>query len=258
MATKRKNTALKPKAKQSDNAAVYKVMAALFLLCFGWLALRALRRYYPTVAGIERLYPVLPFIFWGGFALCLVCAVVLLVLRKHAVIRAILPWCVFLFGMVGVTALSMTLELTEGFYTLYFLWGLVFVQYIIYQLYRWEFFLFSLPTISAGFLFFLLKAGFSGSMRNTLPLVISILSLICTALIACMAARNKGCLMWRKKRIRVFSKNYNPLLHYVVVALWIICIAASFILGDLFAFYCMFAAIAVEFIAAVYYTFQLN
>ena len=26
----------------------------------------------------------------------------------------------------------------------------------------------------------------------------------------------------------------------------------------LFAYYCMFAAIAVEFVAAVYYTFQLN
>ena len=33
---------------------------------------------------------------------------------------------------------------------------------------------------------------------------------------------------------------------------------AVLFLGSLFAYYCMFGAIAVEFIAAVYYTFQLN
>ena len=51
---------------------------------------------------------------------------------------------------------------------------------------------------------------------------------------------------------------------YLISALWLICIAfvllLSFVSGlsGLFSYCCMFAAIAVEFIAAVYYTFQLN
>ena len=257
MANKKNATAIKNKAKQSDNSVVYKVMAGLFFLCIGLVSLRALRRYYPTISGIEKLYPLLPYMIWGGFGLCIVGAAAWL-FWKHPVSKAVSPWFTFLFGMVGLTAVSMKLEFTDGFYMLYFVWGFVFMQYIIYQLYRWDFFLFSLPTAAAGFLFFQMKSDFTICLRNVLPLVIVIASLICTALIAAICARNKGCLIFKKKRIRFFPKTYNPFLHYIVVALWVICVLAAFILGDLFAFYCMFAAIAVEFIAAVYYTFQLN
>ena len=255
MANKKNNAGVK--VKKSDNSVVYKVMVGLLLLCIGLVALRALRRYYPTMSGLEQIYPMLPYLLWGGFGLCLAGAAAWLFWKKP-VVQLIAPWFTFLFGMVGMTALSMRLEFTDGFYMLYFIWGLVFVQYIIYQLYRWDFFFFSLPTVAAGFLFFQMKSEFTISLRNMVPLVIVIASLICTALVAAICARNKGCLTWGKKRTRMFPKAYTPFLHYVVVVLWVICVLAAFILGDLFAFYCMFAAIAVEFIAAVYYTFQLN
>ena len=258
MASKKSNTAQKAKVQQADNSVVYKVMAALFALCFGLIELRALRRYYPTIAGLEKLYPLLPYFLYGGFALCVISLAVLLILRKSNVAKAICPWCAFVFGMVGLTGLSMTKEFTDGFYTLYFLWGIVFVQYIIYQLYRWEFFLFSLPTVSAGFLFFQLTAPFSVTLRHMIPLAVAVASLVCAVLVPVLASKNKGCLTIKGKRVRIFPKTYNPFLHYIVVGLWVICILAAFLLGGLFAYYCMFAAIAVEFIAAVYYTFQLN
>lgn len=246
-----------PKRKQADSFAVYKVTAALVLLCVGIFALRALHNHYTTIGGQELLDPMRGAIVGFGFGLCAICAVVMAV-WKNTVCRVILPWLVFIFAMVGVTGLSMQAEFTYGFSLLYFLWAFVLVQYIIYQLYRWEFFLFSLPTVAAGFLFYQIKSGFSMSMRNLLPLILAIVSLVCVVVFAFMASRNKGCLVFGKTRIRLFSKNYNPFLHYLVAALWIICIPAALLLGSLFSFYCMFAAIAVEFIAAVYYTFQLN
>ena len=141
---------------------------------------------------------------------------------------------------------------------LYFLWGGLLLQYIIYQLYRWEFFLASLPTAAAGFLFYQYRNGFALSARNLLPLIVTAVILIGVIWIAVNAAGNNGQVVLGSKSYRLFSKRYNPFLHYLVCALWIVCIPAAILLGSLFSFYCMFAAIAVEFIAAVYYTFQLN
>ena len=44
----------------------------------------------------------------------------------------------------------------------------------------------------------------------------------------------------------------------ITCAVWLVCFLACLLLGATFAYYCMFAAIAFELIAAVYYTFQLK
>ena len=44
----------------------------------------------------------------------------------------------------------------------------------------------------------------------------------------------------------------------MVCALWLVCLLLCYVLGASFAYYCMFAAIAFELVAAVYYTFQLK
>ena len=48
------------------------------------------------------------------------------------------------------------------------------------------------------------------------------------------------------------------MLFYFICVLWAVVLAACLIFGSGFAFYAMFAAIAVELIGAVYYTFQLK
>lgn len=251
------NTKNNPAKRKSDNSVVYKVTLALVLLCIGILALRKVHDYYSTVGGQQVLDSLRGIIALVGFGLSAV-GIALLCVWKNPIHRTVTPWLVLVFAMAGMTGLSMLAEYTYGFSLLYFLWALVLVQYIIYLLYRWEFFLLSLPTAAAGFLFYQMKAGFSLSLRNMLPLVLTIVSLVCLVLVSVSASKNKGCVVMGSARVRLFSKSYNPFLHYVVAALWAICIPASFLLGGLFAFYCMFAAIAVEFIAAVYYTFQLN
>ena len=243
--------------KQSENAVVYNVTIALMLLCLGLVALRKLHNTFATVGGMAFLEPLLPIAIGVGFVLCLAC-IALYIFRKTPASSALAPWLAFLFGSVGVVALSMKIEYTFGFPVLYFLWGAVLVQYIIYQLYRWEFFLFSLPTAAAGFLFYLFRNGVFFSAKSILLLIATAIIIIAVLWIANNAARNKGQLVMGKKSIRLFSKRYSPFLHYLVAALWAVCLLAAIILGGLFSFYCMFAAIAVEFIAAVYYTFQLN
>jgi len=256
MATKTSNKRNVQK-KQSDNSAVYKVIAALALLCVGLVALRRVHGTYSTIGGMALIEPLLPALIGIGFGLCAVC-IALYVFVKKPLVRILAPWLIFIFAMAGITALSMKVEYTFGFPMLYFLWGAALLQYIIYQLYRWEFFFASLPTAAAGFLFYQYRNGFAFSARNILPLLVTIIILVGVILIAGSTSRNKGQLVICGRSVRMFSKRYNPFLHYLVCALWIACIPASILLGSLFSFYCMFAAIAVEFIAAVYYTFQLN
>lgn len=146
----------------------------------------------------------------------------------------------------------------EDFPFLYFLSVAIAVQYMIYQLYRWEFFLFSLSTVTAGGLFFSLRSGIYWTGKNIVLLVILALVLIGTAAIAWKTSQDKGWLALGQKRVRLLPAKSTPILIIVADVLWLVCTVAALLLGGLFAYYCMFAAIAVEFIAAVYYTFQLN
>ena len=250
----------KTQSKRSDNTA-YKVVLALVLLCGGLMFLENLGDYCAQIRGIFGLLPKARLIATIGFIACAVFTVVFvltLTVWKNRICVAVMPWLMFISAMAGITGLSMQKEAFEGFYLLYFLWAFVLVQYIIYQLYHWEFFLFSLPTLTTGFLFFQIKSAYNMNVRFVLPLILAIVSILLVAAVAVMASKNKGCLVFGNTRIRLFSKKYNPFLHYLAVALWGICIPTAFILGGLFTYTCMFAAIAAELIAAVYYTFKLN
>ena len=242
---------------KSDSATVYKVMLALLLFCVSIAVLRNLRAYYSTIGGMEVLDPLTPWIAAVGFAGFAVCAVLLAVMKQKTV-RAVLPWLMTVFAIAGITGVSMRLRWTQDFPTLYFLCCAIMVQYVIYQLYRWEFFLFSLSTMVSGLLFFRFSTGVSWSLFTLLQLLPAVAVLLLTALVAANASRHSGVLLLGKRQVPLFSSRFNPLLIYLADGLWLVCIAAALLLGGLFSYYCMFAAIAVEFIAAVYYTFQLN
>lgn len=243
--------------KKEDNSVVYKVMIALLVLGLSLLGLRALRQFYGTVGGMELLDPMLLWIMIGGFAAGVI-VVVVDVLVKNKISRMILPWVAVLSFLIGLTGLSMHTSWTQGFPMLYFLCFAILSQYIILQLYRWEFFLFSLSTMAAGATFLAYHTGFGGKPWGIVTLIISVCLLVAIALVTYYACSNHGMLVLGKKHITLFPAKSNPLLIYLVVALWMVCIVATIILGGAFAYYCMFAAIAVELIGGVYYTFQLN
>lgn len=257
MGNKKSMTAEKLSRNKADNTVVYKVMVALFLLCGGLMALRSLRATYSTIGGMEIWDARIPWMISLGFACCVLC-VVLSVVWKNKIARMILPWLAGVFAMVGITGVSMKLFWTQGFSVLYFVWVAAMVQVIVYLMYGWEFFLFSLPTVSAGVLFLNFSTGFSMSVWNLCVLLAAAACLLVTVFLAHNGAKHAGMVTLGKKRVLLFSSKYTPTLHYLVCGLWLVCIAAALLLGSLFSYYCMFAAVAVEFIAAVYYTFQLN
>ena len=133
MGNKKEMTAKKLQQSKADSAVVYKVMVALVLLCSGLMGLRSLRAYYGTIGGMEVLDPLTPWIAIVGLAGFVVCGLAL-ILVKHKTVRMILPWCMVVFGLTGVTGLSMKLFWTQGFSMLYFLCCAVLIQYIILQL----------------------------------------------------------------------------------------------------------------------------
>ena len=61
------------------------------------------------------------------------------------------------------------------------------------------------------------------------------------------------------KTFKLFHARFSPTVLYVACTVLACCLIACLLLGSaLFAYYCMFAAIAIELIGAVYYTFQLK
>lgn len=256
MANKKTMTAEKLLKEKADNLVVYQVMAALVLLCGCLAGLRRLRTYYATIGGMEVLDPLTLWIAGIGAAAFVVCFILLLTV-KNKTVRLALPLVSMVFALMAVTGVSMKLFWTQGFSSLYYLCAALFIQYMILQLYRWEFFLFSLSTVSAGFLFFSFRSGFQWTVWNAAVLIAVVVILVGVLIVTKMASKN-GIVKLGKKRIMFFGSKFSPVLLYLVCALWLACLVAALILGGLFAYYCLFAAIAVEFIAAVYYTFQLN
>ena len=258
MAMKQDNSQAKLQKKKSENAVPYQVMAALALLCCALAALRAVKNYYSTVGGFSALYDLTPTVALCGGALALVTLVAAAV-WKNRVARAVLPWLTALGAVIAATGVSMRISWVEGFSFLYYFCGAIAVQYIIFKLYRWEFFLVSLTTILAGGLYFSLSSGMSWPPRTIFLLLALALSVVLSSVLALSAGRRNGTVaLPGKKSVHILGKRPTPVFILAANGLWVLCTAAVLVLGSLFAYYCVFAAIAVEFVAAVYYTFQLN
>ena len=216
-----------------------------------------LDNYYNTVAGFSLLYPLTVWALIGGLAVAVVCAVLLAVSKKPAA-RLLLPWGIGIGLVISLTAHFMRTTMTDNFPMLYLLCGTLMILYIIFQLYRWEFFLFSAVTFAAGCGFYRFSRGIGFNLSSIA--VLGVLLVVCVLACGCMmlASKNKGKLILGKINYKMFSPKFTPLPVYLAAAFWLVCAVAVFFLGSMFAYYCMFAAIAAEFIAAVYYTVQLR
>ena len=258
MATKKNLTKEPVHPLQNSDAVVYKVMVALLLACAALLGLRALRNFYDTVDGMAKFYSQSGWIAITGLIAAAVSGAALLTLRKLTAVRLVAPWVLVLGLLMAYTGWNIRTSHTQDFAFLYFLVLACLVQYIIFQLYQWEFFLFSLSTVTVGGLFFSFDKGIHWSGKNILLMIIVLAVLFGTALCTMKASKNRGWLQIGSMKLRLFYPKATPILICIVDVLWLICIVAMLLLGSLFAYYGKYAALAVEFIAAVYYTFQLN
>ena len=242
--------------KTEDQSVVYKVPAAFALMIVVVYAFWKLGGYYSTVEGFMALYPM--FCVQRYVFLALTAAeLVLCVLLKSRLARTICRYWLAAFALLCVSAWILSIFWTGNMIAIYLMHALVYCLYMVWQLYRSEFFTFSLVTATAGVVFFLTAR--TSYMANRIGgSVLLALILIGTALVVFLCAKNRGRLTIGGKTLQLFPDGFNSLLFYFICVLWAIVLIACLLFGSGFAYYAMFAAIAVELIGAVYYTFQLK
>lgn len=245
------------KSKKSDDSVVLKVMIALALLVFSIYMLQVISNAYGTLDGFERLYPVMLTVTLVCAALAVVSIVLALVLKNRTV-RAICPYTAAVFALFAVTALALRLFWVQPLHALYILNAAVYCLYIVYMLYRMEFFLVSLITVLAGTVFYFFSNGFGLNVRSIVLALILLAAIAIVAVIAMQAGKRNGLVPFAGCTYRVFPPKFSPVMLCITCAVWLVCFVLTLILGATFSYYCMFAAVAFELIAAVYYTFQLK
>lgn len=245
------------KSKKSDDSVVLKVMIALALLVFSIYMLQVISNAYGTLDGFERLYPVMLTVTLVCAALAVVSIVLALVLKNRTV-RAICPYTAAVFALFAVTALALRLFWVQPLHALYILNAAVYCLYIVYMLYRMEFFLVSLITVLAGTVFYFFSNGFGLNTRSIVLALILLAAIAIVAVIAMQAGKRNGLVPFAGCTYRVFPPKFSPVMLCITCAVWLVCFVLTLILGATFSYYCMFAAVAFELIAAVYYTFQLK
>ena len=252
MMTKNKTAA----KKTEDQSVVYKVPAAFVLMIVVIYSFWKLGGYYSTVEGFTALYPM--FCVQRYVFLALTAAeLVLCVLLKSRLARTICRYWLAAFALLCVSAWILSIFWTGNMIAIYLMHALVYCLYMVWQLYRSEFFTFSLVTATAGVVFFLTAR--TSYMANRIGgSILLALILIGTALVVFLCAKNRGRLTIGGKTLQLFPDGFNSLLFYFICVLWAIVLIACLLFGSGFAYYAMFAAIAVELIGAVYYTFQLK
>ena len=242
--------------KTEDQSVVYKVPAAFALMIVVVYAFWKLGGYYSTVEGFTALYPM--FCVQRYVFLALTAAeLVLCVLLKSRLARTICRYWLAAFALLCVSAWILSIFWTGNMIAIYLMHALVYCLYMVWQLYRSEFFTFSLVTATAGVVFFLTAR--TSYMANRIGgSILLALILIGTALVVFLCSKNRGRLTIGGKTLQLFPDGFNSLLFYFICVLWAIVLIACLLFGSGFAYYAMFAAIAVELIGAVYYTFQLK
>lgn len=236
--------------KTEDQSVVYKVPAAFALMIVVVYAFWKLGGYYSTVEGFTALYPM--FCVQRYVFLALTAAeLVLCVLLKSRLARTICRYWLAAFALLFVSSLILSIFWTGNMIAIYLLHALVYCLYMVWQLYRSEFFTFSLVTATAGVVFFLTAR--TSYMANRIGgSILLALILIGTALVVFLCAKNRGRLTIGGKTLQLFPDGFNSLLFYFICVLWAIVLIACLLFGSGFAYYAMFAAIAVELLSLIH------
>lgn len=243
--------------KKDDDSAVLKIMIALLLLVFSVFMLRLVANNYGTIVGADRIAnaSAVVAIVFGVLAAAALAAMLLV---KSGWVKMAAPYVLAVSLLYALTGLLLRVYWTQYVLALTILHVAVYCLYVIYMLYRTEFFLCSLVTVAAGVLFYRYSHGIGANLACIALALLLVVLIGATAWIAANAAKGHGKLRLGKKKLAFFPSSFNPLALYITCAVWLVCFLACLLIGAAFAYYCTFAAVAFELIAAVYYTFQLK
>ena len=237
---------------------VYKVCAAFVMMMLAVLAVRRVLDVYATASTFDVIYNASRICWRVCAAVCVAVVAAYAFLRGKKICK-VFPYVFVLSALAGLSALDLRYFWTEHATAIYMAHAAVYCLYIIYCLYRSEFFCFSVAAIVSGFCFYFYSKGLGLNARTAVMAAVVVLVLAVVALLANRAAKDKGRICLFGKKHAVFPVRFNPTVLYVACTVLACCLIACLLLGSaLFAYYCMFAAIAIELIGAVYYTFQLK
>ncbi len=254
----KKRPAPQKETHKNDATVVYRAGAALLIACAILFGLQLVGRNYPLVKYFEAFQVGLA---WsaGIFALIAVIGLVGLLglRRKSRFWRAVsLPSMLLGIGL-SLSCLLLYYRWDQDIPLLFFLCIAGAVLYLIWLLYQPEFFLLSLVNISAGGVFYCLsKYNGPATYAAILRIFLAVLTLGCMLLLF-LAGKRDGELPLFGRTWRAISRGGTPLLLYITGAVWLVCLAAGIVLGPVLSYYCIFAAVAFELAAAVYYTMKL-
>ena len=242
-----------------EDLVIYKILVAIVVCCAALIAVYQVNAHYGYVAYTMQIYR-------GVLIASIVCGALLVLfliaaaLSRHRsrLCKGMLVGAV-LSAMFGFTALMFRVYVFDAAPALYAFWAAVMVLYAVYLLYQREFFLISLLTVAAGLLFFYAFERYGTGMSHTMMLAVAALFVLAAVIcmLAARAAKRDGTVSIGGRTVRIFVGR-SPMLLYLTAALWVLCTVCVLLLGATFAYYCLFAAIAYELIAACYYTMKLR
>lgn len=255
MANKENKSAKTPEQIKED-AVIYKAAADLGILLLAFYLINYLNNVYPVTEGFFLIRPWLLAITIIG-AVAAVGSVITAFLRPNGKKK------------VWIMCAIISIALAASAYSLYQLWMrplplisvLVYgscILYLIYLLYPMDFTVIAFLTGLTGYGFYLHDQR--GGITRLVLAIYAVSCLLCLAAIVLtgLAAKKSGKLTVGKFSLRLYSGTEGPIPLYLTGTLWIVCIAAALIAGSTFAHYGLYAAGGFAFIAACYYTINLN
>lgn len=256
---KKRSEPQKESRRMSDDSVVYRAGAALLITCAVLLGLQIVNSKYPLT---DHFMAVRAGLLWaaGIFALVAVAGLVgLLCLRgKNRFWRAAGPVGLILGVALSLGCLYLYKTGYQNIPLLFFICIAVAVLYLIKLLYQPEFLLLSVINICAGGVFYRLsRIEITTSLHAMEYRAFLVFVTVVCALLVFLAGKRDGRLTLFGKGWRTVSRGGTPLLIYITGAVWLVCLAASIFLGPVLCYYCVFAAVAFELAAAVYYTMKL-
>lgn len=244
--------------KTQSDPTVYLVTIAFAVMLASVWALRKLGRLYVMNGTFLQIYAATAYAAWIFGAITVAALVVWIVLREKRAARTVCPYVAAIGALWFVTALILRNNWANEMKAIYLLHASFYCLYIVYLLYKAEFFFVSLSTVAAGITFYLYHFGFAANARSVTIGVVLAAALLVSLVTAALAAKNKGSIVVKGHAFRVFPATYNPVLTYITCLIWAVLYVLTLLIGSAFAYYCIFVAVAYELIAAVYYTFQLK
>lgn len=256
MAMKKAKPVNKEISKKRDDNIIYSITLVLSLVCLIVVGIMRLYYYSTEVQTMADTLAALVYIAPITAALAVVSFVLLAVLKPKAA-KLIMLLLGLLFAAAAVSTFLVRRYWISAFPFLYLFFVGIGVLFVIFQLYQREFFLISLLTFCSGSSFYLFSQHSGSSVYYLAAAVLALLIAACACLTA-FAGKHAGTLPIGSRRISVYTLKDAPLCLYITCAVWAVCLMASVLLGSTFAYYCMFAAIAYELVAACYFTIKLT